>query len=344
MLPTSDVLSTTDVPPLWLGAGRLQRVAATYLDDIVAAHRAAACADRRDVDELLASALSSRSALHAPRGFARALARRAGAGRLGVVAEIKRRSPSKGVLVPELDAASVAVEYERGGASCLSVLTDTSFFGGSSADLVAARRSVSLPVLRKDFTVSALDIVDARVMGADAVLLIVAALGSDELREFVALAGRLGLDALVEVHDEPELATALEAGASLVGVNQRDLTTFEVDPERALRVARHLPAGVVAVAESGIGGAAEAGRIAAAGFDAVLVGESLVRAEDRVAATAALSAVPIAPRRSRAVGGPGCQVKAFRGHGGDPGALRGPGPDGAGPNRPIVASELSREP
>ncbi|MDA8073339.1 MAG: indole-3-glycerol phosphate synthase TrpC [Actinomycetota bacterium] len=319
-------------------------MAATYLDDIVAAHRAAACADRRDVDELVASALSSRSALHAPRGFARALARRAGAGRLGVVAEIKRRSPSKGVLVPELDAASVAAEYEHGGASCLSVLTDASFFGGSGADLVAARRSVSLPVLRKDFTVSPADIVDARAMGADAVLLIVAALGSDELREFVALAGRLGLDALVEVHDERELARAVEAGASLVGVNQRDLTTFEVDPERALRVARHLPAGMLAVAESGIAGAAEAACIAAAGFDAVLVGESLVRAADRVAATAALSAVRTSPRPSGAVAATGHRLMALRGHGGGPGAARGPGPDGAGPRRPVAPGELSGAP
>lgn len=264
---------------------------ATYLDDIIAAHRAAARADPRDLDELVSSTLASGAVRRPPRGFARALARHASTGRLGVVAEIKRRSPSKGPLALEIDPGEVAAEYEQGGASCLSVLTDTAFFGGSSADLVAARDATSLPVLRKDFTVSPADIVDARAMGADAVLLIVAALGSNELREFVALAGRLGLDALVEVHDESELARAVDVGASLVGVNQRDLTTFEVDPQRALRVARHLPRGILAVAESGIGDATDAARIAAAGFDAVLVGESLVTAGDRVAATALMSAV-----------------------------------------------------
>lgn len=267
---------------------------ATYLDDIVAAHRRAARADRRDVDALVAAAAATAPA----RGFRAALAARSASGRLAVVAEVKRRSPSKGDLDPGLDPAQVAADYARGGAACLSVLTDVAHFGGSPADLAAARGAVDLPVLRKDFTVCAADVADARLMGADAVLLIVAALTADELRQLGDLAGRLGLDALVEVHDEAELDVARSAGAPLVGVNQRDLTTFEVDPERAVRVARAIPRGVVAVAESGIGGPADAEVVAAAGYDAVLVGESLVRSGDRATATAALAAVGHHDRRS----------------------------------------------
>ena len=146
----------------------------------------------------------------------------------------------------------MAAEYEAGGAACLSVLTDEAFFGGSPADLVDARAACSLPVLRKDFTVSPLDVCDARLMGADAVLLIVAALDDAELAELLALAGALALAPLVEVHDEPELDRALAVGARLVGVNQRDLRTFEVDRERAVRMGERMPSGVVAVAESGI--------------------------------------------------------------------------------------------
>lgn len=260
-------------------------MAATYLDAIVAAHRQAARQDRRDVDALVAQAAAAPPC----RGFAAALAARRAQHRLAVVAEVKRRSPSKGDLDLDLDPAVVADQYRQGGASCLSVLTDRDFFGGSPDDLLAARRAVPLPVLRKDFTVCAADVADARLMGADAVLLIVAALSGDELRSLAGLARRLGIDALVEVHDEAELAVALAAGATMVGVNQRDLTTFTVDPERAVRVAAAVPAGVLAVAESGIGGPDDARVVADAGYDAVLVGESLVRSGDRVAATAALA-------------------------------------------------------
>ena len=157
-------------------------------------------------------------------------------GELAVIAEVKRRSPSKGPLDAGLDPAAVAADYEAGGAACVSVLTDEEFFGGSPADLAAARSACGLPVLRKDFTVSRADVCDARLMGADAVLLIVAALSDDELSSFLGLAQELSLDALVEVHDEAELERALDAGAELVGVNQRDLTTFAVDPERAARL------------------------------------------------------------------------------------------------------------
>jgi indole-3-glycerol phosphate synthase len=253
---------------------------ATYLDRILAAHRERAAHDERSLDVLRTEA----AACPAPRGFTAALERDG----LAVIAEVKRRSPSKGDLAPGLDPAALAVDYARGGAACLSVLTDEDFFGGSAADLRAARGAVTLPVLRKDFTVDARDVCDARRMGADAVLLIVAALTDGELAELHELVVDLGLDALVEVHDEFELERALTVGATLVGVNQRDLVTFEVDTERAVRVRAAFPEGVVSVAESGIGGPDDVGPLLDAGFDAVLVGESLVRSGDPAAAVAAL--------------------------------------------------------
>jgi indole-3-glycerol phosphate synthase len=185
----------------------------------------------------------------------------------------------------------VAKAYAAAGAACLSVLTDQEFFGGSVEDLARARNAVELPVLRKDFTVCAGDVCDARLMGADAVLLIVGALSPGELAEFLALARRMQLDALVEVHDEAEAEAALTAGASMIGVNQRDLVTFEVDTDRAVRVAGQLPDGVTRVAESGIRNRDDVRRLADAGFDAVLVGEALVTAADPGAALAALLGV-----------------------------------------------------
>ena len=257
----------------------------TYLSEIVAAHRRAAAADRRDLDALLASA----AAAPAPRPFAGALADGEG---LAVIAEIKRRSPSKGDLAPGLDPAVLAGEFVAGGARALSVLTDADYFGGSVEDLRAARAAAGVPVLRKDFTVAPADVADARLMGADAVLLIVAALEDSELAELHALALELALDALVEVHDEGEVERALRAGASLIGVNQRDLATFEVDPQRALRTVRVIPPDVVAVAESGIRGSEDAARLAGAGFEAILVGETLVRSADPTAAVKELSGHP----------------------------------------------------
>ncbi|MDO8389934.1 MAG: indole-3-glycerol phosphate synthase TrpC [Actinomycetota bacterium] len=246
---------------------------ATYLDTIVARHREVAAADHRPVQPLLDAARSA-----APvRGFRAALA---ACPHLAVISEVKRRSPSKGDLHAGLDPATLAREYERGGASCLSVLTDEQFFGGSVADLQAARAACSLPVLRKDFTVSERDVLDARLMGADCVLLIATALDRAELLGFHELAVDVGLDVLVEIHDEPELEVALAAGATLVGVNQRDLVTFQVDHERAVRMGGVMPAGVVRVAESGVRGPADAASLRAAGYHAVLVGESLVTSGD----------------------------------------------------------------
>ncbi|MCB0959797.1 MAG: indole-3-glycerol phosphate synthase TrpC [Acidimicrobiales bacterium] len=257
---------------------------ATYLDRILAAHRAAAAADRRPIERLLDVARDAPPA----RGFERALG---GADGLAVIAEVKRASPSKGDLHRDLDPAAVASAYAAGGATCLSVLTDRDWFAGSPDDLEAARAAVAIPVLRKDFTVAAADVCDARAMGADAVLLIAAALDDAELADLHALALELGLDALVEVHDEPELERALAVGATLVGVNQRDLVTFEVDTDRAVRMAPQMPAGVVRVAESGVRGVADATRLHEAGYDAVLVGESLVTAGDHRAAVAALRGI-----------------------------------------------------
>jgi indole-3-glycerol phosphate synthase len=253
---------------------------ATYLDRILEAHRARAEADTRPVEGLVETAGRAPT----PRPFRAELGREG----LGVIAEIKRRSPSRGNLAVDLDPAAIASAYAAGGATCLSVVTDGRFFGGSAADLAAARRAADLPVLRKDFTVSEADVCDARLMGADAVLLIVAALDDAELARLRALASELGLAALVEVHDEAELERALDAGVDLVGVNQRDLFTFEVDHRRAERLAPRIPAGVVTVAESGVRDASDVDHLAGAGFDAVLVGEALVCAPDREAAVRSL--------------------------------------------------------
>lgn len=254
---------------------------ATYLDGILRAHREAAAADRRATAELAERARAQPQT----RGFEAALRSATG---LGVIAEVKRRSPSKGDLFADLDPAALAGQYAQGGATCLSVLTDHDHFGGSPADLAAARDACALPVLRKDFTVSEHDVLDARIMGADCVLLIAAALDDDELNHFFRTAVDVGLDALVEVHDEAELNRALAVGATLVGVNQRDLVTFEVDHDRALRMAAAFPDHVTSVAESGVRGSDDAAALAEAGYDAVLVGESLVTSGDPAGAVAAL--------------------------------------------------------
>lgn len=266
-----------------MGRGVPSAAMATYLDKILAAHRANAAVDPRSVESLLDIITGAPR----PRGFRAALASGEG---LRVIAEVKRRSPSKGPLAADLDPAALAAQYQEGGASCLSVLTDEDFFGGSAEDLAAARSAVEIPVLRKDFTVSELDVLDARRMGADAVLLIAAALDDEELRDFHDLAVEVGLDALVEIHDEAELDRALRVGATLIGVNQRDLVSFEVDTDRAVRMAPLMPDGVVRVAESGVRGPDDAGRLAAAGYHAVLVGESLVTSGDPRAAVAGLRA------------------------------------------------------
>ena len=255
----------------------------TYLDAILDWHRARSEADDRPLDALVEQA----RAMPPARGFEAAL-RTAAAGSVAVIAEVKRRSPSKGDLAPGLVAGSLAAAYQRGGATCLSVLTDLTHFGGSPADLQEARSATSLPVLRKDFTVGAADVADARLFGADAVLLIVAAVEQPLLVDLVALSLDLGIDPLVECHDETEVERALTAGATMIGVNQRDLVTFRVDTARAEKLAASMPESVVKVAESGIDGPGACRRLAAAGFAAVLVGEHLVTSADPAAAVRSL--------------------------------------------------------
>ncbi len=255
---------------------------ATYLDRILVRHREMAAAETRSLADVVGRARE----LPPTRGFRAALA---GNDHLAVISEIKRRSPSKGDLNADLDPAAIAAVYEAGGAACLSVLTDAEFFGGSAADLQAARAACSLPVLRKDFTVSPFDVADARLMGADCVLLIAAALSPGEVADLHGLAVDIGLDVLVEIHDEHELESALAAGATLVGVNQRDLVTFQVDHERAVRMAGVIPDHVVKVAESGVRGPDDARSLRAAGYHAILVGETLVTSPDPQATLRALT-------------------------------------------------------
>jgi indole-3-glycerol phosphate synthase len=247
----------------------------SILDDIVRAHRHAAAADDRPVDVLEARARDAPPT----RSFRAALT-----GGRAVIAEIKRRSPSKGDLAPDLDPAMLAKAYASGGAACLSVLTDAEWFGGSPDDLADARAACELPVLRKDFTVSERDVCDARLMGADAVLLIAAALSDDELDRLRALAHDLALAALVEVHTDEELGRAVAIGADLIGVNQRDLTTFTVDRGLAASLREQMPDGVASVAESGIRDGRDADELFSCGYDGILVGESLVTSLDPAAA------------------------------------------------------------
>ena len=249
----------------------------TYLDDIVAWHRQRSQNDTRSFDELLTEAKSCVPT----RGFALSIR---STPHLAVIAEIKRRSPSKGDLNASLDPAALALQYQRGGASCLSVLTDTDHFSGSVADLQNARDATTIPVIRKDFTVDSRDICDARIMGADCVLLIAAVLTPSELSSFLEVSREVDIDALVEVHDEAEVDVAMRAGATLVGVNQRDLVTFAVDQARAVRMAPLIPDHVVKVAESGVRGREDAIALRAAGYDAILVGEHLVTSPNPEAA------------------------------------------------------------
>jgi len=210
------------------------------------------------------------------RDFRAALLRRQPA----IIAEIKKASPSKGVLCDDFNPGALARAYFAGGAAALSVLTDETFFQGSLSHLKTARATAYLPVLRKDFTIDEIDVVEAAAAGADAVLLIAAILTAKEISQFRQAARRYGMAALVEVHDEADLDKALEAGADIIGVNNRDLRTFQVSLETAERLALRLPREAVRVAESGIHGRADIERLTAAGYQAFLVGEHLMRSAD----------------------------------------------------------------
>ncbi|HEX8244450.1 MAG TPA: indole-3-glycerol phosphate synthase TrpC [Longimicrobium sp.] len=228
-----------------------------------------------------------------PRGFAAALRR---PDEVRLLAEVKRRSPSAGEIRPGADPVDVARAYSEGGAAALSVLTDREFFGGELEFLVRVREAVDLPVLRKDFVVDPLQLWEARAAGADAVLLIVRILSDAQMGELLDLTRELGMDALVEVHTAEEMERALAAGSTLVGINNRDLSTFVTDLELSISLAQGVSGDVTLVAESGIRTAADVDRLGAAGFDAILVGESLMRQPDLRAAAAALAHRPKSPR------------------------------------------------
>lgn len=201
-------------------------------------------------------------------------------GRTRVIAEIKKASPSAGVLIESLDVSALASSYAAAGASAISVVTEEDFFGGNLGWISLAAKASGLPILRKDFIFDSYQLAETRAAGASAVLLIVAMLQPDELGQLVQSAVELGLDALVEVHDESELGEALDAGASIVGVNNRDLKTFDVDIETAMRLGERIPGNVLFVAESGIHKRSDIERLSGAGADAFLIGERLVRAAD----------------------------------------------------------------
>ncbi len=214
------------------------------------------------------------------RGFIQALHAKVAAGQSAVIAEIKRASPSKGLIRADFDPAAIARSYASGGAACLSVLTDADFFQGSELFLQQARAACTLPVLRKDFIIDPWQVVETRALGADCILLIVAALQDAELHELAALANELGLDVLVEVHDEAELQRALRLPVGLIGVNNRNLRSFAVDLATSERLRTLLPAERLLVSESGIHDASDVARLRAAGIHAFLVGEAFMRAPD----------------------------------------------------------------
>ena len=261
---------------------------ATHLDTILASTHAAVAASKARVSQV---GLERRAASHQPRGWAAALRQHSAEGP-AVIAEIKKASPSKGLIRSDFDVQWIAGRYEAGGAAALSVLTDEPYFQGSLRNLELASAAVRLPCLRKDFMVDEYQIIEARAHCADAILLIAAALGDAEMRRFAQTAHDFSLDVLVEVHTADELTHALDAlgdgGADAIGVNNRDLKTFEVRLETSLELAARIPSSVVRVAESGIFTTADMQRLRGASFDAFLIGESLMRQADPGEALAGL--------------------------------------------------------
>lgn len=253
----------------------------------ILARKAEEVAERRSRMPLAEVSARARDATPV-RGFAAALEAKIAAGHAAVIAEVKKASPSKGVLRADFRPAEIAASYQRGGAACLSVLTDVDFFQGHDDDLVEARGACALPVLRKDFTIDEYQIHEARALGADAVLLIVAALDDAQLAGFSNLAMGLDLDVLVEVHDADELERALQTASPLIGINNRNLRSFEVSLQTTLAMQASVPADRRLVTESGILARADVDTMRAAGVDAFLVGEAFMRAEDPGTALRAL--------------------------------------------------------
>jgi indole-3-glycerol phosphate synthase len=270
----------------------------TQLDAILATTRTAVAAAKERVP---VSQLERPAALHTPRGWAAAL-RRIAVEKPAVIAEIKKASPSRGLIQPDFDVSRIARQYLAGGAAALSVLTDEPYFQGSLRNLEIASETVSLPCLRKDFTVDEYQIVEARAHSADAILLIAAALTDSELKHFAQTAHSLSLDVLVEVHTAEELDRVLqslgESGADAIGVNNRNLKTFAVRLETSLDLIAQIPASAIRVAESGISTPDDIARLRTAGFDAFLIGESLMRQPDPGAALAKLLADAAADQKT----------------------------------------------
>ncbi len=257
------------------------------LQRIVATTRAEVERRRRAVPAAALQHAAAQRGVPSVRPFVTALTRPG----LSVIAEHKRRSPSAGLIRDGVALQDVVLAYERGGAAALSVLTEGPSFGGSLEDLRCARAAAGLPILRKDFIIDDYQVTESLVAGADAILLIVAALSARELAELHGLAQSLGLAAVVEVHDERELEVALEVGAQVIGINNRDLTTLQVDTRRTHELLPRVPPGIVVVAESGFRERGELEQLASAGMDAVLIGEALMRSPDIEAACRALAAL-----------------------------------------------------